>query len=286
MRILPFKIPKTSGDTLIVQEDKGDTFYDKLHQHEEIQLSLIVFGEGSLIVGDTITNYKAGDVLAFGSQVPHVLKSRPLKMESYMISIFFTKQSFGDGFFKLAEFEEMSSFFTDLSFGVAALSYKKQLKEQFLAITNEKHRLDRFMIFLNILRLFSKGDIVAISSTIPKKNYTDDQGKRMAAVFQFVMNGFDGDINLQEVSDIANMTPNAFCRYFKQRTNKTFFQFLAEVRLENACQILSKEPDRTIAEASYSSGFKNISNFNRKFKEIRGITPSGFRKNLHNSHLF
>ncbi|GAA4275520.1 AraC family transcriptional regulator [Aquimarina mytili] len=285
MKALPFKIPKSSTDTLIIQEDKGMVFYDKFHQHEEIQVSLIVSGEGSLIVGDTITNYKTDDILIFGSQVPHVLKSAPSSVRSYMISIFFTEKSFGKGFFELSEFSDLSNFFNNLLYGVKVISEKKQLKDQFFMLLKHKNRLDRLVIFLQVLKLLSLAKIETISSSITKNNYTDNEGKRMANVFQYVMTSFYGDISLQEVSDIANMTPNAFCRYFKQRTNKTFFQFLTEVRIENACQIISKEPDISIAEASYSSGFKNLSNFNRKFKRIKGMTPSEYRKRLYDSHL-
>ncbi len=284
MKVLPFKIPKTSTDTLIVQEDKGLMFYDTLHQHEEIQMSLIVSGEGSLIVGDTITNYKAGDLLVFGSQIPHVLKSLVTTVDSYMISIFFTEKSFGSGFFELSEFNDISNFFNSLPYGIRVVSKKEELKAQFLEIQKKKSRLDRFMIFLKILKLFSKADTQTISSSITRKKYTDNEGKRMANVFQFVMNNFYRDINLQEVSDIASMTPNAFCRYFKKRTNKTFFQFLTEVRIENACRILSKRPDISITEASFESGFKNLSNFNRKFKSIKGITPTKYRKKIQQSH--
>ncbi|WP_282085350.1 AraC family transcriptional regulator [Aquimarina algiphila] len=280
-QVLPFKIPKTSTDTLIIQEDRGLKFYDTLHQHEEIQVSFIVSGEGSVIVGDTITNYRINDILVFGSQVPHVLKSISSSEESYMISLFFTKESFGSGFFELSEFNDLFTFFDSLSYGVRVLSEKEELRELFFTIKKKKHRLDRFVIFLQILKFFSLAKTETISSSITRKNYTDYEGKRMADVFQFVMEKFYSDISLQEVSDLANMTPNAFCRYFKQRTNKTFFQFLTEVRITHSCRILSKEPDISIAQASYSSGFKNVSNFNRKFKRIKGITPSQFRKNLY-----
>jgi len=91
---------------------------------------------------------------------------------------------------------------------------------------------------------------------------------------------FYRDITLEEVAKKANMTKNAFCRYFKKRTNKTFFEFLTEIRIENSCLLLSKEPDISIAEASYKSGFKNLSHFNRKFKKIKKNTPTEFRKNL------
>ena len=284
MKALPFKIPKTSNDTLIVQQDKGMVFYDKFHQHEEIQISLIVSGEGSLIVGDAITRYKANDILIFGSQIPHVLKSAPSAEPSYMISVFFSKNSFGEDFFRLNEFTDLHNFFKSLPYGVKVMSQKEGLKNEFFDIKNNKDRLDRFINFLNILRLLGKAEIKTISSSITRKNYTDHEGKRMADVFQLVMHEFHRDITLAEVSSIANMTPNAFCRYFKQRTNKTFFQFLTEVRIENSCQLLSKESEMSVAQISYASGFKNLSNYNRKFKSIKGVTPSEFKKRLYETH--
>lgn len=285
MKALPFKIPKTSNDTLIIQEDRSMVFYDKFHQHEEIQVSLVVSGEGSLIIGDTITRYKSNDILIFGSQVPHVLKSTPSSDISYMISVFFAKDSFGDHFFQLSEFIGLQDFFECLPYGVRVLNKKENLKDYFFSIRNSKNRLDRFIIFLNMLKLFCEVEKETISSSITRKNYTDNEGKRMASVFQLVMHEFHRDITLTEVSAIATMTPNAFCRYFKQRTNKTFFQFLTEVRIENSCRLLSKESDMSIAQISYASGFKNLSNYNRKFKLIKKMTPSQFKKRLHNTHL-
>ena len=60
MKILPFKIPKTEREALIYQEDIEHVFYDQLHQHEEIQISYILKGSGTLIVGDSINDYKEG----------------------------------------------------------------------------------------------------------------------------------------------------------------------------------------------------------------------------------
>ena len=83
---------------------------------------------------------------------------------------------------------------------------------------------------------------------------------------------------VHDVAYIANMTPNAFCRYFKQRTNKTFVNFLIDIRIGNACKLLAKNNDLSITEISYKSGFNNLANFNRKFRAMKGITPSEFRK--------
>ena len=87
-------------------------FYNKLHQHEETQISYIEKGEGTLLVGDTITQYQKGDILVIGSNLPHVFRSDTNSEESsVMISLFFTNNSFGKDFFELPTFKTIQPFF-------------------------------------------------------------------------------------------------------------------------------------------------------------------------------
>ncbi|WP_046758165.1 AraC family transcriptional regulator [Kordia jejudonensis] len=280
MKVLPFKIPKAERDILIVQEDRGRTFYEQLHQHEEIQLSYVVSGKGTFIVGDAICDFQPNDVLLFGSHIPHVLKSEvSTNQDSYMISLFFTHDSFGAHFFDLPKLQNVQQLLKDASFGVKFHEHQAELQPMFEAIIHQK-AIKRFATFFDILSILTTSEYETVSSFINQKKYTDDEGKRMSAVFEFVMNHFDQKIVLDEVATIANMTPNAFCKYFKQRTNKTFFKFLTEVRIENACKFLTNPSQLSVAEIAYSCGFFNVSNFNRKFKEIKGVTPTRFRKKL------
>lgn len=276
MKVLPFKIPKSKNIALIYQEDKGAIFYDKLHQHEEIQICAIVKGEGTLVVGDTVNDYKSGDVLVIGSNLPHVFKSDvSSEKKSHMISLFFTKTSFGDAFFSLGDFSKIDTFFKLSNTGCTVLSHKKELLALFVSL-KKASSFERFIIFLKIINLILKAETASLSTFVYQKKYTDNEGKRMSTIMDYTMNHFDSDIDLQSIADLANMTPNAFCRYFKQRTNKTYFQFLIEVKIEQACRLL-KNQELLIAEISEKAGFKNISNFNRKFKEVKGITPTAFR---------
>jgi AraC-like DNA-binding protein len=80
---------------------------------------------------------------------------------------------------------------------------------------------------------------------------------------------------LEEVADIANICPTAFCRYFKKHTGKTFSSFLNEIRIGHACRLLLTE-DITISGASLESGFNNLSHFNDQFKRVMNITPSAY----------
>ena len=99
------------------------------------------------------------------------------------------------------------------------------------------------MILIQILKLGATANYKSLSSFIYDKKYTDNEGNRMRNVFEYTMNNFDKPISLNTIAEVANMTKNAFCKYFKKRTNKTYVQFLNELRLEHACKLLVAEND-------------------------------------------
>ena len=278
MKVLPFKIPKPENNALIFQIDHADAFYNKLHQHEEIQISFILEGDGDLVVGDTINRYGKDDIVVIGGNVPHLFRSDESSgTPSHMLTLFFEKESFGKVFFELIELKELESFFRKAQSGMRLLENTAEVKAIFLQLENASG-LDRFIYFLKILGYFSKSKTETLSSFISQKIYSEDEGERMSKVMNHAMSAFDTNITLEEISGIASMSPNAFCRYFKERTNKTFFQFLTEIRLEHACRLLQKNPDLSILEISELSGFRNLSHFNRKFRRYKGITPTAYRK--------
>lgn len=278
MKVLPFKIPKPEADAFIFQIDKKLAFYDKLHQHEEIQISFIVSGEGSLIVGDTISNYQSGDILVIGGNLPHVFKSEQKDTEeSYMLSVFFTKTSFGNDFFQLAELAELTPFFNRSKHGFKITSKQKLFKELFFQLEHAS-KLHQFISLIEILKMASTASYKSLSSFVYNKTYSDNEGERMRNVIEYTMSNFKNDISLQTIADVANMTKNAFCKYFKKRTNKTYIQFLNELRIEYAMKLLQTYTDLSIAEIAEHSGFNNISNFNRQFKSKKNRSPKNYRK--------
>ncbi len=276
MKVLPFKIPKPENSALIYQVDKGITFYDQLHAHEEIQISIVLSGSGNLIVGDTINRYEENDVFVFGPQLPHLFQSDESNQDSHMLTLFFARDSFGESFFNLSEFDEMKEFFHKSAMGIRVQSNLRDLKKEFLMLESLS-KLERVSAFFKIVKLIIEADSKPLSTFIYEKHFTEEEGSRMSKVMSYAMQNFRREITLDEIADIANMTPNAFCRYFKKRTNKTFFQFLIEIRLENACKLLSQTSELSVAEISDQSGFRNIAFFNRKFKSYKNTTPTTFR---------
>jgi AraC-like DNA-binding protein/quercetin dioxygenase-like cupin family protein len=277
MKVLPFKIPKPELSNLVYQVNFEPHFYNKLHQHEEIQISYIVNGEGTLIVGDTINYYKSGDIIIIGSQLPHVFESDQEKhKQSHMLSLFFTENSFGNGFFDLEEVAELKGFFKRAKHGFKVISHQNEIITGFNGIESAT-KLERFTILLHLLKILSTCEFKSLSSFIYEKNFSLVEGERMRDVFEYTMKNYDKDINLESVSNVANMTKNAFCKYFKKYTNKTYGIFLNELRIEHACKLMLSGKNLTISDVAYKVGFNNMSNFNRQFKKVKKKTPLVFK---------
>ena len=105
--------------------------------------------------------------------------------------------------------------------------------------------------------------------------YNDKDNERIEAAINYILNHYDENIPLEKIAGIANYSKAAFCRFFKQRTRKTFSTFLNEVRISKACKDL-RNSDLNISEICYRNGFNNISNFNRQFKSYMGRTPKSY----------
>ena len=278
MKVLPFKIPKPENNALIYQEDIELVFYDKLHQHDEIQISFIEKGNGTLLVGDRISSYSENDIFVIGSNLPHAFKSdKNAVIDSKMLSLFFTASSFGDTFFELNELADIKHFLSKALQGLVIKTHKNDIIKNFLKL-KDASKLERFILFLEILKIFSSAKSAPLSTFVYNKKYSDIEGKRMRNVFDFTLENAYQNITLDDVASVANMTKNAFCKYFKKRTNKTFVSFLIELRVENACKLLSTDKDLSINDIAFKSGFNSISNFNRQFKMIKHMSPNKFRK--------
>jgi AraC-like DNA-binding protein len=277
VKVYPFKIPKPGNNALIYQEDIEFVFYDKLHQHDEIQISFIEKGNGTLLVGDRISSYTKNDIIIIGSNLPHAFKSEPSsKNKSKMLSLFFTETSFGNSFFDLDEFSEIKQFFSKSLQGLLIDNNKEGITKCFKKL-KKATKLERFIVLLDILNLISRAKSEPISNFAYNKSYSDLEGKKMRDVFEYTIENYHTSIYLKDIANVANMTKNAFCKYFKRRTNKTYISFLTELRIENACKLIHSNEEISISEIAYKVGFNNMSNFNRKFKEIKKITPLKYR---------
>ena len=284
MKVLPFKIPKTSQESFRLQEDHETHFYDYLHQHPEVQLTLILSSEGKVIVGDFIGTFKPGDIFLIGPNLPHVFRNDSKYYESnkegqaHSLTVFFEWQSFGDKFLSLPEMAHLNEF---SNFSKRGLFIQEPVKTricQLMKLMFKKTGMDRLIVLLKILNILSENNHVEpLASSGIYSDFDEIDGKKLASIYRFTMNEFHRKISLEEVASLAYMTTNSFCRYFKKRTRKSYVDFLTEIRIGQARKLLQQN-DLSISQISIEVGFNNLSNFNRKFREVCSITPTEFRK--------
>jgi AraC-like DNA-binding protein len=284
MKVLPFNIPKSKDASIIFQKDVAVKLYDKLHQHEEVQISFVIMGSGTLVVGDTVTTYKANDVFVFGSRLPHVfLSDTPAsKDNNYVVcSIFFNISFLQLRLLNLPEFKKLASLLTEFKHGIVVLNNKSRLAESILQLEKAKDE-QRVIIFLQLLIEIKKSKRRKLSNSVFEKSISPDEGKRIQDVFDYTLSNYQTTITLEQIAQVANLSKNAFCKYFKSRTNKTYFQFLIEIRIEKAAKMFLHHADLSVVEVLYACGFNNISNFNRQFKRIKGCNPLAYKKSYFN----
>ena len=285
MKVIPFNIPKSGKEFVRFQEDSQPFFYDRLHRHPEMQLSCILEGEGKLMVGDYIGTFRPGDIFLLGPDLPHVFRSsddyyeKGAQLSSRAIMLFIDFKTLGPG---LEELEEVKLFFENLN---GCYKVVPNDTPQFLMVVKSlegKTKLDKLMAALKVVQmLMDATDLKRLNLADRMLDLSEREGKRMEKVMRFLVEEYNRPVSLKEIASVANMSKEAFCRFFKVRTRKTFVNYLNELRIDHACQMLLQS-DRAIVDIAFASGFQNLSNFNRNFIKQKGITPTVYRKEVQN----
>jgi AraC-like DNA-binding protein len=194
-----------------------------------------------------------------------------------MKTLFFTPRLFGSSLFELSDFSVVKDFVENLEGGILYDRYTMDFQPLFTRVKSSSS-YEKMILFLDLVGRLQNLSGRILSSKNQHKPFSEKEGTKMRDVMNYTFLHFKEEISLNDISSIAFLSPNAFCRYFRKKTNKTYFQFLIEIRINNACKLLWKNPELTVEEVILQSGFSNASNFYRQFKAIKGQTPIEFRK--------
>jgi AraC-like DNA-binding protein len=286
MKLIIERLNKEAKSSFVLQKDVYPYYPTPWHYHPEYELVLVLKSSGEKIVGDHICNFTDGDLTFMGPFLPHVYHNNKIYYEensnltAEAIVIHFTKDFLGNNFFHLPEMEKIALFLEDSVVGFSITGNTRKLIARKMNAMLEMPgplRIIELLVILHILTETKEKERLASPGFI--QNFKQSGSAQITEVCDFIMKNFTSDLTLNQVAGIANMSPNAFCSFFKQRTRKTFTNFLNEVRIGYACKLLSSE-QHNITEVCYTSGFQNLSNFNRQFKRIVNKTPHQYRKDI------
>lgn len=273
------------GSSFMVKELIEPHFDPNWHFHPHYQLFLVEEGTGTRFIGDSIKHFGPGDLVFLGPNLPHLWRSdqayfdRQSGLTTKGTVVYFAEDFLGTEFLGKQEMTPLRHLLNHARQGLEWTGYTRNRTETALKnLARQPIGFERVISLLTLLNDLSHAtDYRYLTSPGYTNTVKPNETDRMQLVHDYVLGHFPDDLSLDTIADLAGMTPPAFCRYFKTRANKTFSEFVSEVRIGHACKLLIGGK-LNITQISFESGFRTLSNFNRQFKEITGQTPSSYVK--------
>ena len=270
-----------SESSFLVKEEHFTRFDIPWHVHPEFELTLISQGRGTINLGDYISDIQGPMLLLIGPNLPHSWygqESEKSDLIAQQIVIQFPPDFLGEHFFENPAFRGIGDLLKKSYRGLFfPLSDHHKVPGRIKGIL-QMNDFERTLELLNILHTLARQkQYIELSSIGYSTQLNKTESVRLNAIYAFILEHFRSDLDLNRVAQYAHMTPQAFSRYFKERTKRTFVSFLNEVRIGYACRLLT-ESDMGISRICYESGYSNLSNFNSQFKRIKAMTPSEYTR--------
>jgi AraC-like DNA-binding protein len=273
-------------DSIHVKQVSKPYLDTPFHFHNAYELVWVQKGSGHRIVGDHIENFDQDDLIMMGPDLPHVWYNGKDYYEAGSTQVvnatvvYFRPDWLTETTINSAELTRLRDLLKDLKRGIKISGAGKPQIITYLRQLSAASSLEKIIALLSMLNLLCQpGEYECLSSIGYVNSHNQKDVSKIDSVYQYIMMHYTDKILLEDIARIANITPTAFCKYFKKRTQKTFANFVNEVRIGYACKLLCNDTE-TITEIAYKSGFYNPTNFNKNFKLFVKMSPGEYRNKL------
>lgn len=270
---------------IFVVRELNERHFDPIwHAHSEYQLFVVLNGTGTRFIGDSIKAFNPGELIFTGPHVPHVWRNDEAyfqagsRVRANGIVIYMNENFLGEHFLEKEEIVTLRKLFKK---SLRGLEFFGSPRQEVITLMKELTKLQGLPSLIQVLRIL---EVLAhakeyryISSRPHVDTLEQHEADRLNQVYKYVFENFRKKIRLQDLADMLHMTPTSFSRYFTMKNNKSFSRFLSEIRIKNACKLLT-ESDESVSDICYSCGFDTLSNFNKQFREITMRKPTQYRR--------
>lgn len=249
------------------------------HFHNEYELHYIVASSGKVFVGDYIGRFEPGNLVLTGPRLPHNWISNRDSDTHYELrdmAVQFEHDVIGSVAKLLPEFRELLPLLEEARRGIQFLDMEKDA-DYFMRAIRKSSGPTRLGYFCQFMHALAGCENRKILSSMPFKPTVDAVGlDRVNAVVNYVVSHYQESISSGEMAGLVGMNVSYFSRFFKKSTGNTFNEFLTQIRISKACELLGTS-DRQITSICYDVGYNNVANFNRRFLERKKVTPREYR---------
>lgn len=269
--------PLTNEEFFVVLYHPNAKFDFPTHYHPEYEINYVEGATGKRIVGETVKKYEDCDLVLTGPDIFHSWQSETGGAE-LVVTIQFQKDLLPNSFQNkklVASIRDM------LERSRRGIVYGKETIEKLAPRIKNLINENGFVSFVDFLLILHDMSIAEDQKVLCSQSFSPEvdmfKSRRIRLACDYINKNFEKKIKIEDISSLIGMTDSSFCHFFKKRTQKSFVDYLNEVRIGHASVQLI-ETTKTISEVCYNCGFNNVSNFNRIFRTKKGSTPTEFRK--------
>lgn len=253
------------------------------HFHPEYEIHHVVATSGHYFVGDFIGNFEPGNLVLTGPNLPHNWVSHLAEGETVPLRgrvLQFTEDFIGNAMALLPELAACEGLLETSRRGALFNAATAEAAAPMLAELVTAQGIRRIEVFIGLLGLLQRAEVTTLTST----NYLPDPSGFMSTgineALAYINANLTEPFTETDLAEIAGLSPSAFSRSFRRHTGQALVKYVNRLRINLACQLLMGRDEMKITDVCFSSGFNNISNFNRQFQMQKGMTPSRFRELL------
>ena len=255
------------------------------HYHPELEITCVRNGRGTRLVGDHVSTFGPGDCVLMGSNLPHTwISDDDFNHSDEMMEVVvlqFHPAIFEGPLWQSQGMERIRYLLAHVERGIEIQPQIRTQVAECLFRMVEVKGFERIPLFFSLMHLLGQQEtftLLASQAYIPPLN--DVAEKRILDVCRYVHDHFMSPIRLDAVAQIANMNPTSFCRFFRKSTGQSLSEYVNDLRIGKACNLLLDRRELSISEIAFMSGFPSQTLFNRIFLKKKGMTPSGFKRVL------
>lgn len=271
-------VPIIDEDLFIVLNHPNADFDYAVHYHPEYEINLVINTYGERIVGDSVESFKDVDLVMIGPNIAHKWCGKTVE-GNLVITIQFSDDFLNLPILNRRLFAPIRRLLLDSNRGLCFSKEKQEkMKDKIIGLT-KMHGFQTVLEFFSLLYEFATSDYRMLVSSRYGTHDTimSTKSRRITKVCQYIEGHYLDSISLTEVAELVGMSDSAFSHFFKNKTGTTFIDYLNNLRIAKACQLLS-ETTQTVSEVCFNSGFNNVSNFIRMFKKRKQYTPNEYRE--------
>lgn len=275
--------PLQEDDCFLVFDRQRHQFNFPIHFHPEYEINFISNAAGARrVVGDHIGEIGDMELVMVGPNLYHGWENYKNAQKDLLheITIQFPRDLYSEHLLKKNILKPVRELLQNANRGILFSENTTRMVAERLINFSTKRGFDSYMDFQSLLYdLATSRDQRILTNISFQKSNDFFNSDRIEKIYNFVKENYSKKIMLEEAAGLLNMSVVSFSRFIKQRTGKSFVDFLNEIRLGYATRMLI-ESNKSVSEICYECGFNNISNFNRTFKKKQNCTPSEFRTNF------